>query len=129
MERPGWSEMVIIFWVKCFLLILWHSSISVWIILIISGLFFRKSLRYHRLYSLIYGKHFEVRRIDLFYDKVIFSPFFTMIMFRLSVINPSISLSGYWFIVKRLFLWQSDYWRSKLISYTVASHHSTADHQ
>jgi hypothetical protein len=95
MERPGWSEMYWIFWgQEVLLLILWHSSISVWrIILIISGLFFRKSLRYHHLYFLIYGKHFEVRRIDLFMTKL------TMIMFRLSVINPS-SLSGYWFIVR-----------------------------
>jgi hypothetical protein len=58
-----WNVLVIILGQEVlFLLILWHSS--VWrIILIISGLFFRKSLRYHHLYSLIYG--FEVRRIDL----------------------------------------------------------------
>jgi hypothetical protein len=39
-------------------------------------------------------------------------------MFRLSVINPSISLKRI-LIYSEVLLWQTDYWRSKLISYTV----------
>jgi hypothetical protein len=119
MERPGWSEM---YWYyfgsrSAFINSLAFLNFCL-IILIISGLFFRKSLRYHHLYSWYMENILRCGVLIFFYDKVIFSPF-TMIMFRLSVINPSISLSGYWFI-KEVLLWQSDYWRSKLISYTVA---------
>jgi hypothetical protein len=109
MERPGWSEMYWIFWgQEVLLLILWHSSISVWrIILIISGLFFRKSLRYHHLYSWYMENILRCGVLIFLYDKVNYDNVST-------VSHKPFQLKRILIYSKRFFLWQSDYWRTNL---------------
>jgi hypothetical protein len=116
MERPGWSEMYCNYFgvKKCFFI----NSLAFLNFCLDNFNYFRTVFsKIAKIITCIswYGKHFEVRRIDLFLWQ---SYFFLLFYYdNVSTVSHKPFHKLKWILIyskKRFFLWQSDYWEANL---------------